>query len=225
MFHSNHKTMKTVNFEDFKINSVSNPGALERFLPEAQQLLTDVSKFMPARIVINISTWENISHFESCQVDIIHPDIRISVSYSSFNKRYIISCPSLHALQHTEVSAYSSRNTGLEAPNKIGVLSKSKLMAWIKYYEAVYSYAKQIDLQRASEKESFLRSLEGHQVDWNRDQQRGQIHCNGLVFSFEILKSYISTRIEIDRGIRHDMGTFVAMTGNSSLMSNRITTG
>ncbi|MCX6272212.1 MAG: hypothetical protein NTU44_13530 [Bacteroidetes bacterium] len=206
--------MKNVNLPEFLAMHIENPGSKSDLLQSAKELSKQVSQFVPAEVTIQVSEEDGKFYFEQANVRIIHPELELNISYSTYNKKYSIWCRSIDMLKNITHYTRSSVRKELTEPNNIGVLSLKKLQAWIQYYESYYALLKTADTDNGNKKDAFLRSLEGQPVEWFNKGTHGRIIKNGLEFSFSITETYVSTKIEVHYSCNKDLSTFLALADN-----------
>ncbi|MCX6270491.1 MAG: hypothetical protein NTU44_04585 [Bacteroidetes bacterium] len=211
--------MKNVSLQEFLAMHIENPGSKSDHLQSAQELSKQVSQFVPAEVTIQVSEEAGKFYFEQANVRIIHPELELIISYSTYNKKYSIWCRSIDKLKNITHYTRSSMREKLTEPNNIGVLTAKKIQAWIQYYESYFALLKAADTENGDKKDAFLRSLEGQPVEWFNKGTHGRIIKNGLEFSFTISETYVSTKIEVHYSCNKDLSTFLALADNKLVQS------
>lgn len=206
--------MKNVSLQKFMSMHIENRDHKSSYLQTAQEIANQVSQFLPAEVTVQVSEENGKFYFEQANTRIIHPELELIISYSTYNKKYSIWCRSIDTLKNITHYTRSSVRKELTEPNNIGVLSLKKLQAWIHYYETYYALLKAADTDNGKKKDAFLRSLEGHPVEWFNKGTHGRIVKNGLEFSFTISETYVSTKIEVHYSCNKDLSTFLALADN-----------
>ncbi|MHC1707427.1 MAG: hypothetical protein AB9842_07885 [Bacteroidales bacterium] len=206
--------MKNVSLQEFMSMHIENRDHKLTYVQVAQELARQVSQFLPTEVTVQVSEEDGRLYFEQAHARILHPELELIISFSSYNKKYSIWCRSIDRLKN--VTHYTRRQVTdqLQAPNNIGVLSLKKLQAWIQYYESYYKLLQERDTDNADKKAAFLRSLEGLPVEWFNKDIQGRILRNGIEFSFTISETYVDTRIQIHYGCGRDLETFLALADN-----------
>lgn len=215
MFNSqNQNTMKNVSLPEFMSMHIENRDHKSTYVQTAQELAEQVSQFLPAEVTVQVSEQDGKLYFEHAYTRIIHPELELNISYSTYNKKYSIWCRSIDRLKN--VTHYTRRKVTekLPAPNNIGVLNLRKLQAWIQYYESYYKLLLDYDTENADKKAAFLCSLENLPVEWFNKDIEGRILRNGIEFSFTISETYVDTRIHIHYECGRDLQTFLALADN-----------
>jgi uncharacterized protein YfcZ (UPF0381/DUF406 family) len=215
MFNPQNQTiMKNVSLQEFMSMHIENRDHKSSYLQTAKELAEQVSQFLPVEVTVQISEEDGKFYFEQANVSIIHPELELIISYSTYNKKYSIWCRSIDRLKNITHYTRSSMRKDLTEPNNIGVLTLKKLQAWIQYYESYYALLKAADTDNGNKKDAFLRSLEGQPVEWFNKGTHGRIVKNGLEFSFTITETYVSTKIEVHYSSNKDLSTFLALADN-----------
>jgi hypothetical protein len=206
--------MKNVSIQEFMSMHIENRDHKSTYLQTAQELAQQVSQFIPAEVIVQVSDEDDKFYFEQAQTRIIHPQLELLISYSTYNKKYSIWCRSIDHLRNVTQYTRSQVKQQLTEPNRIGVLNLRKLQDWIQYYENFYRLLQEHDTENAGKKIAFLRSLDGLPVEWISEGSRGRVLRNGLVFSFTISETYVDTRIEVHYACYRDLETFLALADN-----------
>lgn len=125
--------------------------------------------------------------------------IPIYVNYQDYQKRY-----SFHLWENLPyISGYDDKSKYRDdnpEPKNVGVLSKSKIIAWVEYLIKEYEYLIELSKDRVIKIEAFFNEIDkmdGEKII-HSDKKSGYITKNGIEFSFEISSNgYISQRLEI----------------------------
>jgi hypothetical protein len=119
--------MKNVSLQEFMSIHMENLGHKSSCLQTAQELATRISQFVPSEVTVQDSEKDSKLYFEQANVRIIHPELELQISYSTYNKKYLIGCRSIDMVKNITHYTRSSMRKTLTEPNKIGVLTMTKI--------------------------------------------------------------------------------------------------
>jgi hypothetical protein len=202
--------MKCVTLEEFMKLKIKTDKDFEK----TEALCVEVFKFHPAKIMVCLDEYDGQTSFHSAEVRLLHADIEITVRHDEYRKKYHIIANMERNFKNINHYTIEEVKKDLNRPNDIGVLSSKKILEWINYYEAIYSRLYRKDKENGSEKDLFLKSLDGLPVEWSKDKKQGWIVRNGIKFSFTIGETYVSEKMEIDYSVSTSIATFKKLSDN-----------
>lgn len=196
------------NLNDYQLQNIADD----------EEITAEINAFWPCELLVECSLENGKLYREHTKMRlVVDGEAEISINKwrnGSKKHHYVIYCPSIDNLKN--VSRYALREimAKMTEPNRIGVLNKKKIQAWVDYYMEVYAKAKAISEQNTDEKDAFLKSIEGLPVRWWNNGKQGEIVMNGLKFEFSLTESYVSKRIEVHYTANSELSTFLAMADN-----------
>lgn len=185
----------------------------------AKALAEKISEFYPAFAKARYSEYDGLRHFEGADVFLVHPTLKIRVSYNGQTKQYSFFNQSEHELKN--MTYYSIKSVKdkfhaekFPAPNGVGVLTTKKIAAWVLYYEGTFAALQVENDKHSNEIQAFRDSIKDLPVEWDKDRKNGCIVINGIAFRFEIAETYVSTWTEIDYSAPSGLATFLKLSDN-----------
>jgi hypothetical protein len=153
-------------------------------------LQKDVEQFYPCELSFTV---EDDRYFDMPEVILKHDYLRIDISH----RDKVYSIVTGDYLNFKNLSNWDRREIrdGIEAPNKIGVLSTKKIQDWILYHEKVYNGIKEISENNTAKIDDFLKSIEPLPFTYRDGKNRGEIVKNNIAFGYSISEGRINKKI------------------------------
>jgi hypothetical protein len=183
-------------------------------LTETIKLSEQVNQFYPCEVVLNFSEYDNKEHYEHADIKMIYKDIAFYIRYSEYKKKYVIYEDTIRTFKNVDSYTIKSIREKIKEPQQIGVLSLKKLVNWFEYHISVINEASKINDTNGSEKDIFLKSIEGLPIHWYNNGKNGEIIQNGIKFSFNIGETYISKKIEVHYQVSNELENFLKLSNN-----------
>lgn len=202
--------MKWITFEEFMKLKLPTDKAFEKI----EALNAEVCKHYPSKIMVRLDEYDGKQYFQYAEVRLLHSDIKITIKHDEYRKKYYVLADMRDHFKNIDHNEVERLSKDLEAPKNIGVLSAKKITEWVNYYEALYSRAYRRDQENGSEKDLFLKSLEGLPVKWSKDKKQGWIIKNGIEFSFTIGDTYISKNMQLHYSASASIEVFKLLADN-----------
>lgn len=123
----------------------------------------------------------------------------IQVRGKDYNKRYVFFL--VHELPYVGYETQRVASENLVKPQKVGVLSKKKILDWVGYLAQTYIALEEISKERVAKVEKFIKKMKEAKAEIKEENglYRGWIKRNGIEYKFEIGKEgYIAENIELD---------------------------
>lgn len=150
--------------------------------------------------------------YEYLYIYIIGTNVRLhrlaKNQYSFFNEN-------LHNYHRVDNSERIKLAETLTQPNYIGVgkLTTKKVDQWLIYGQILEGLTSGKQKEFEDNEAEFRKSLEGQNVHYWSDKNRGSIERNGLTYEFEISRNAISTRIKLT-AYKSDLESFLQLSDN-----------
>lgn len=183
-------------------------------IKETKEQSEKINAFYPCEVLIYFSEHEGQEYYERADIKMIYKEHEFFIRYWEHKKKYIIYETFTQNLKNVDRYALTQIREKIEEPQQIGVLSTKKLVNWFEYHLKVINEAKKINEQNGSEKEAFLKSIEGLPVFWYNNNKQGEIIQNGVKFSFTIGETYISKKIEVHYQVPNELSNFLKLADN-----------
>lgn len=129
-------------------------------------------------------------------------------------KKYVIYEDTIRTFKNVDSYTIKRIKEKIKEPQQIGVLSLKKLVNWFEYHISVINEAKELNNVNGSEKDKFLKSIEGLPIHWYNNGKNGEIIQNGIKFSFNIGETYISKKIEVHYQVSNELENFLKLSNN-----------
>jgi len=183
-------------------------------LTETIKLSEQVNQFYPCEVVLNFSEYDNKEHYEHADIKMIYKDIAFYIRYWEYKKKYVIYEDTIRTFKNVDSYTIKRIKEKIKEPQQIGVLSLKKLVNWFEYHISVINEAKELNNINGSEKDKFLKSIEGLPIHWYNNGKNGEIIQNGIKFSFNIGETYISKKIEVHYSVNNELENFLKLSNN-----------
>jgi hypothetical protein len=186
----------------------------QKSLTEVINTSEKVSQFYPSQVILNFQEEDGKEYYQYAEIKMEYKGYDFYVKYWDQKKKFIIYEDFTRRLKNVDRYALASIKEKIQEPQQIGVLSEKKLLNWFEYHLSVIQEAVKIDIEKGSEKDAFLKSIEGLPVKWWNNGKSGEIIQNGVKFSFTISETYISKKIEIYYSVPNDLESFLKLSDN-----------
>jgi len=186
----------------------------QKSLTEVINTSEKVSQFYPSQVILNFQEEDGKEYYQYAEIKMNYKGYDFYIKYWEQKKKFIIYEDFTRRLKNVDRYALASIKEKIQEPQQIGVLSEKKILNWFEYYLAVIQEAIKIDIEKGSEKDAFLKSIEGLPVKWWNNGKSGEIIQNGVKFSFTISETYISKKIEIYYSVPNDLESFLKLSDN-----------
>jgi len=183
-------------------------------LTETIKMSEEISHFYPCEVVLNFSEYDNKEHYEHADIKMMYKDVAFYIKYWEYKKKYVIYEDTLRTFKNLDSYTIKRIKEKIKEPQQIGVLSLKKLVNWFEYHINVINEAKELNNINGSEKDKFLKSIEGMRVSWYNNGKNGEIIQNGIKFSFTIGETYISKKIEVHYQVSNELENFFKLSNN-----------
>jgi len=183
-------------------------------LTETIKMSEEISHFYPCEVVLNFSEYDNKEHFEHADIKMIYKDIAFYIRYWEYKKKYFIYEDKIRTFKNVDSYTIKRIKENFKEPQQIGVLSLKKLINWFEYHISIINEASKINDTNGSEKDIFLKSIEGLPIHWYNNGKNGEIIQNGIKFSFNIGETYISKKIEVHYSVNNELENFLKLSNN-----------
>lgn len=175
----------------------------------------EISAFYPCEVVFHMYKDTSGTYYHHHRLILKHDALDINIRYYDYDKKYSISCNSIHNLKNITQYVVSDEKNKLVAPRYIGVLTNKKINDWISYYEQLYKNLEALDKENNNEEKKFLSSLKGLDVKFYNNGKSGEVIKNGIKFSFKIEPTFISQKIEVYYECESNLETFLQLADNN----------
>jgi hypothetical protein len=186
----------------------------QKSLTEVINTSKKVSQFYPSQVILNFQEEDGKEYYQYAEIKMNYKGYDFYIKYWEQKKKFIIYEDFTRRLKNVDRYALASIKEKIQEPQQIGVLSEKKILNWFEYHLAVIQEAVKIDIEKGSEKDAFLKSIEGLPVKWWNNGKSGEIIQNGVKFSFTISETYISKKIEIYYSVPNDLESFLKLSDN-----------
>ena len=186
----------------------------QKSLTEVINTSEKVSQFYPSQVILNFQEEDGKEYYQYAEIKMNYKGYDFYIKYWEQKKKFIIYEDFTRRLKNVDRYALASIKEKIQEPQQIGVLSEKKILNWFEYHLAVIQEAIKIDIEKGSEKDAFLKSIEGLPVKWWNNGKSGEIIQNGVKFSFTISETYISKKIEIYYSVPNDLESFLKLSDN-----------
>lgn len=183
-------------------------------IKETKEQSEKINAFYPCEVLIYFSEHEGQEYFERADIKMIYKEHEFFIRYWEHKKKYVIYETFTQNLPNIDRYELTKIREKIETPQQIGVLSTKKIVSWFEYHIGVINEAKKINEQNGSEKDAFLKSIEGLPVFWYNNNKQGEIIQNGVKFSFTIGETYISKKIEVHYQVSNELSNFLKLADN-----------
>jgi hypothetical protein len=186
----------------------------QKKLTEVINTSEKVSQFYPSQVILNFQEEDGKEYYQYAEIKMNYKGYDFYIKYWEQKKKFIIYEDFTRKLNNVDRYALAGIKEKIQEPQQIGVLSEKKILNWFEYHLAVIQEAIKIDIEKGSEKDAFLKSIEGLPVKWWNNGKSGEIIQNGVKFSFTISETYISKKIEIYYSVPNDLESFLKLSDN-----------
>ena len=209
--------MKNYTLEEIKTLNLSvNNQAL---IIDAEAESENYNQFYPSYFLVNGGYYENsekeqVFFIERIQHYLKSDICKIQIRKVNQHNKYYYLIYNYSDFPTLTTSEKEQIKRSLTEPQNVGVMTTKKLTNWVKYTEKKFLLYQEQENQNQSKILNFYNSLKDEKVYYWEDKKRGEIRKNGLIFSFEISNSYISTKVVVDTNRNIDIIQFNKLANN-----------
>ena len=211
------KKMKNYTLEEIKTLNLSvNNQAL---ITDAETESKNYNQFYPSYFLVNGGYYENsekeqVFFIERIQHYLKSDICKIQIRKVNQHNKYYFLIYNYSDFPTLTTSEKEQIKRSLTEPQNVGVMTTKKLTNWVEYTEKKFLLYQEQENQNQSKILNFYNSLKDEKVYYWEGKKRGEIRKNGLVFSFEISNSYISTKVVVDTNRNIDIIQFNKLANN-----------
>ena len=192
---------KLATLQEFKESGVKDqPCGLDSTIA----LVEEVNAFIPCELRIRICTFNKGMHDEFIGQNGAFAVITgTSFEVRKQDRKYNVYDMSIHTLKNISRHDIPTIQAKFQEPQRIGVLTRKKLDAWIEYRMQIQKACNALDAENAAKIANFKTSLDGLPVKWYSKKgsdlhESGRIDLNGLTYEFTIKDGYINKKLVLD---------------------------
>ncbi len=209
--------MKNYTLEEIKTLNLSvNNQAL---ILDAETESKNYNQFYPSYFLVNGGYYENsekeqVFFIERIQHYLKSDICKIQIRKVNQHNKYYYLIYNYSDFPTLTTSEKEQIKRSLTEPQNVGIMTTKKLTKWVEYTEKKFLLYQEQENQNQSKILNFYNSLKDEKVYYWEGKKRGEIRKNGLVFSFEISNSYISTKVVVDTNRNIDIIQFNKLANN-----------
>ncbi len=186
----------------------------QKSLTEIIKTSEKVNEFYPSEVILNFQEEDGKEYYQYAEIKMKYKGYDFYIKYWEQKKKFIIYEDFTRTLKNVDRYTLANIREKVQEPQQIGVLSEKKILNWFEYHLAIIKEAIKLNEEKGSEKDAFLKSIEGLPVKWWNEGKSGEIIQNGVKFSFTISETYISKKIEIDYKVNNELDAFLQLSKN-----------
>jgi len=144
------------------------------------------------------------------QIKLIHPYLNLTISQNHKGVKEIY-CD-FSNLKNVDYHFINKVRSTFLKPYNFSIISTKIIQDWVTYYENIYEEALKENNKNALIIQTFKNSIKDCIVNWEVENEVGEIIKNGLVYRFTINTNRISERILIDPNYNQNLELFLNLT-------------
>ena len=203
------KTLTQAEFDQLNVTIENEYRAKD--VENYKKFVSEVNKFYPCEIEYSVSLQDGTYYFEHVYAK-IKSNMELYIFPLNYQKKIRI-----HGFNnYKDISHYDIEKVkeGFIEPKQIGVMTAKKIQDWVTYQEQVHAKILELSQEQSNHVAEFLKSIEGMDVYFWDNGNKGEIRKGGLMYKFEIDKGYISEKIVASFDENTSLDVFLRMSDN-----------